>query len=390
MINNTAGNIFNKTITKHDLTSISLFEPDDMDISEILKEIQLSDFQLGDIDLFKSCKIIGNMETSPLLRDKCFESDVTYLYFITDEANTELYVGMDHIHPFFWQKLPLDNFLYDELKIIIDTYHKISYETPMKLSYKACIGTDGNFNMTMDDIEEFIIRNNFLEIFAWGSYWDEYPYREHVSTRRYSKLQLDRMMLYSMRQADNVCISVRTKASKSLVKFEYNNGAYFIDITYDKQKNDSVRKYNDILDVNLPQDVPLDVIGALNLFNFVDYKKMLKSRPIDISQIALGMQLVSGDESYDELIDLLDNIANDRENGDDIVKYARENKLIIELNLKINAISAEKMSGELKELEKNKDKIKLLSLWLCDQTNIDTSNELLVEHVINVSHNLLK
>lgn len=378
-----------KNIAKY-IKEITIVEIDDININVILDEINFKNYNSDisvNIEQYKNYKIIGYMETSSKLKDKCFDTDIVYLYFVTDMH--KLYIALEYLHPYFWQEIDIKN-----IENIIKIYNQENYHFTFNKIIRGYIGTEKTLGIDLSDIEEIIMTNDFCEFFMWGSNWIDFPYREQIMKQKYSRIKLERMLVYALKQnpLNRISIAVRTKASKSIIKFEYYNGAYFIEIHFDSY---SSQNYNSLDIKNLSKlDIPLDIIGILHLFDTVTYQKLFNIKPLEIHHISLALQLITSNKDYMEIIELLNNINNDNEINDEVRKYAYETKNIIEVNLNINKIDSNQMADKINEIRQNNKKDKLdvmkeLSLWICEKINIDTNNEFAVNHIINISEGFL-
>ena len=390
---------------------IQIVEDGSILMEDILKEINLNDFNLeGDLNIYEHLKVIAICETSPLLKDKYFESDIIYLYILIDNNNlSNIYIGIDYLHPLLWINIKInsnDDFK-NKLEKIINIYcTDIFYdhedcEIKFEKKVRGFIGTEKMLNMQIKDFENFIVGNRFCEYFIWGSYWSDFPYRQQILNDKLQNFELERMMAHSLKQRNNVIsLSTRTKASKSIVTFEHVKGAIIIEIKYNKYNNDSINIYNELTENYLPDDLPLDVIGAINQFAFINYKNLLNVRPFTIHNVNLSLELINKNEELEYIIVELKNIENNNELSKEIINYSKETRIILEINKKINEI--ENIKDKILEFIKldeftiqesiDNAKNNLLE-WLYNKINIDDkiieNEEFVKNHIKNICDQLI-
>lgn len=334
---------------------IQIVEEGSILVEDILNEIDIEQYKIGnEFDIYKQLKIIAIAETSPLLKDKCFETDIIYLYILINEKDNCIYVGIDFIHPYFWHKIEkkTPEEIKEQLEEIIYIYCTDNFNDNIECDYKfnkkikGFIGTEKMLRFNYESIENFVVDNMFCEYFMWGSYWNDFPYRQHILNKKYTKFQMERMLTYSMKQRDGyVTISTRTKSSKSIITFEYVNGAILLELKYNPIKNIFIDKYNEITENNFPNDIPLDVIGAVHHFSFVKYKQLL-SDPLKIENIALALELMCDQESIREMIREL-NIIESNNTDQNILEYVGNMKIILTINLGLNKINIEEINKKI-------------------------------------------
>lgn len=282
-------------------------------------------------------EIVAILETSPLLRDKCFEIDIVYLYFLID--NNYLYIGFENMDPDIWYKLDI-NMEYIEEKIIsiIKLYYCDTLYKHDEFEYNDRGILYGTIIDEMNDltkIEKHICMNDFSEYFIWGSYWDEFPFRMEVSNKSYNCYELNKMLTFSMKQKEEISsISVRTKSSKSIVTFEKINDVIILDIKYNGFKNENITKYNLKMNNNIPDNIPLDLFGLINQFYFINSKKLLVNPTIE--NLSLSIEILKND--IDNTYNVLSNIRKHNNLSLEVKNYLDNIIVYLDINRKLKSI----------------------------------------------------
>lgn len=378
-------------------SAIQIIEEGYILIDDILREIDLKYFDIDDnLEKYKSLKSIAIIETSPLLKDNCFEIDIVYIYLFLDNINNLLYIGLDYLHPYYWDNIKINNLELIEKKIsnIIEIYTShIFYNNNSNNKFnnviRKFIGTENSLQINFDEIENFIVENKFCEYFMWGSYWCEFPYRENILNKKYSKFQIERMMTHALKQdKTKISISTRTKASKSIIKFEYIKGAIILEIQYNNYNN----KYNNN-NLNYPIDMPLDLLGAICQFDLIDYKELLLIETLNINNISLSLELLNKN-NMEEYLKILDEINKD--NIDiNIKNYINEISIIIKINQQINKLNFVDVENKIKEiLEKDKNNFAEFLSWIkleikLENDNNETNNNIINNHLEKIYNDII-
>lgn len=381
-------------------STIQIIEDGSILIEDLLKDIDYEYFNIeDDLEKYRRLKIIAIIETSPLLKDKCFDSDIIYLYLLLDEKEKHMYIGIDYLHPHFWDFIEIK-----DLKIIKNKIDKLlelycpsifcennGNDSKFENCIRRFIGTENSLGFSFDEIENFIIENKFCEYFMWGSNWNDFPYRENILNNKYSRFQIERMMTYALKQNNKIIsISTRTKASKSIIKFEYNRGAIILEIKYNNDNNCRIKELNNKFKNNYPYNLPLDVLGTICQFDLIDYKDLLTIETLSINSISLSLELINKEESLIEFLSILDRI-NTKELCEETIKYIDEISTIININLKINKINLSDIENKIKEtINQENNEPRDFIEWLKCQINVENNNELINDHLKKVYFDIIQ
>ena len=173
------------------------------------------------------------------------------------------------------------------------------------------------------EIEKNLILNRYSEVLTWGSFWDDYPFRDKFNNL--DKLTNNERLTLStvaMKQKDGqYTISIRSLFSKSILKLSWHNRLYTIDVLYEPIINDQIKNINKNFNKYFPLDIPIDVILMLKEYNFYDFRHYLED--INEQNMTLSCYLANEDSEFEEINKILITKIKSEENEEQqkIIKY---------------------------------------------------------------------
>lgn len=392
---------------------IEIVEEGSILVTDILKEINMNEHNTNieycdkDYILYENLQIIAIIETSPLLKDKCFETDIIYIYLMINDVDV-LYIGMDYLHPRLWKKIETHNIdtITKELTNILNIYctdtfyNNIDCNVNFSENIKSFIGTESMFGISFEDndeicswLEKNIIDNKFCEFFMWGSYWSDFPYRRNILNKKYNNFELNRMMAHALKQRNNILsLSVRTKASKSILSYEYKNGAFFLEIKYNGDNNNSLDIYKHTTGSIIPTNLPMDVVGAISNFVLIDIQTLYKINNITNEIIDLSIELIKDTETYNCVISELEKIKSSTDLLSSVTEHAQKKIKLLNVNKLLNNLNVDEIRVIIDELLKTLTidlATRNLAKWI--KNKIDVNNDVyLSDHIEIIAAQLIK
>jgi len=242
-------------------------------------------------------EIVNKIEISKNIYRGLLEFDPVNLYVIKNLENGKQYIGLDRIPICLWYE-------HDNINDILSIYDLDEYPNTYDRHERGFISTESDGNLDIDDLERYLIYNEYFEHLTWGSVWSDFPFREQATNGQMSVFDLARLAYYSLRQNDQniVKISCKTKISKSIVTFESHYGALLVDIRYNScVPNDQISLINEKLQRNYPLDIPLDVLVPLLNFPYENYKSILSVEQLNTYNIDTSLLLCHTKEMYTEI-----------------------------------------------------------------------------------------
>jgi hypothetical protein len=322
-----------------------------------LKKNQFAIIEDNNIDEVLKYEIIGVMQINKKLKKLTvgYLNTDFYLYIITDYK--KMYVSIS-ITPFdFWYEFTsmkdLKNFLLESLNV----YNPDEYNLNHKNNTRGFIGTESMLGINILGIERNLILNKFTEILTWGSFWEDYPFREYIIENDLSIIDRNTLGIQAMKQVENKYeISIRTLFSKSIINIENYDGAFIVNIYYNPvTSNNAINNINKKYDRNYPDNIPMDVILSIVNFFYQNHISLLDMNDISISNFIIA-QLIANDQSrQNDLILKLEEMKTKLEPSkydefkeiiDEIIKETTINKY---LNILSNSDNFSQLVDEINE-----------------------------------------
>ncbi len=251
------------------------------------------------------------------------ETDFTYIIYI---HNLDIPYKINNFDENFF--INIKNIYYDK---------KNNYTNKLK----RFSGLLTKLDLSRDDLEKIIVKNKYLEMFYWGSYFEDYPF-DDIYENKYSKYQINKMNIYALRQYDNdddiFEISVLTKYSKSKITFIVYEDALFIELSYNNIENMELEKFYKSTQ-NLPYDIPIDLYLSLQQFHLLEYNDIFELKPLTINHFKYSSLLLNNLNIVE--IENYFNLLNDLElESDELIKYRNDLINLMTLNNIIKNINS--------------------------------------------------
>jgi hypothetical protein len=378
-----------------------------LDVKTILEDIDLDSYDerlISDLDITKyfDLTVLGYMETSEKIHDKCYTDDVIYLYFVYDKSKDELIIGIDNLIPNLWPEIKTDNEddISNQIMSVINTYNRTEYKLEAELltewkTLRGYIGSQEEIDKKYTNIETYLAMNRFVENFYYGSNWNDYPFRNIVQNKKIRSIELARMNVYALRQKNIIeTITVRTKASKAIIRFENHNGYYIINILYQPLDNNKISYVNQLLNSNYSSDIPQDVLPVLLNFSFMSHIDLIKSNLLTTKLLNLSTLIATNNTMYHELYVELCNFIQKNESNkemDEMTDLAKNINITININIKLKEIfnkgNIEKKISTMSNKMDHAQKTIEINKWICNTISNDKS-ELLDVLTIRYIENL--
>jgi len=250
--------------------------------------------------------IIGRRRFENLMPIENIKDDV-YIYLITDNKYTKLYISIDKTFPFFWYKYNTKKEFIDKFDYLCLLYDEPNYNLSFQGKMRGFIGTEKMLSVDFDGVAKLLIENRFTDGLVWGSVWKDYPFRNLYLTNNISKHE---HMIYTeqaMKQLTNemMHLNTRTRFSKSIVTLENHNGAFIISVQYKKTPVPQIQEVNNILEKKYNLDIPIDVIQTIASLPFTTHLELLYSEPISAHNIILATFITNDSDMYKEILPIL-------------------------------------------------------------------------------------
>lgn len=253
---------------------------------------------------------------------------------------------------------------------------------------KRFSGINTKLNITKDNLEKKLIKNKYLELYYWGSYFEQYPF--DINKRKYSNYEINKMNIYALRQYndnnDVFEINVLTKYSKSKIKFVIFENILFIELNYNSINNNELEKFYKSTQ-NIPYNLPIDLYMALSEFDLLDYNDIFNLKPITMNHFKYSSLLLSNTIEIENYFKLLNNLNLESK---ELIKYRDEMINLIILNNIIYNINSQEIINIINESNNNKEdsKEKILDYLLNYFNDYKSKNNTLTKELIKLEeHN---
>lgn len=239
-------------------------------------------------------------------------------------------LSISHSHPLFWYYFTDKNSFMRNFDNIVNTYNQVQYNMDFANHSRGMMGTEEILGLSIYDIENHLILNDYCEKLLWGSLWRfrDHPFRNQYS---YDEVTHSDSIVYTgqaMRQIDlnTYSVSVRSQFSKSIITIEKIENSFIIDILYNPIKSPQIENINKELSRGFPIDLPIDVVITLINFPFVTHLQALKMKPIKENNFIIAIMIADNVNMSKDLVHPTKEIINKikDENGDNnIVQTAK-------------------------------------------------------------------
>jgi hypothetical protein len=319
------------------------------------------------------------------MNDKLFHKNFSiesWMYLLYCKEETTIILAFDCYPTTLWYYCHDPKSL-EQLKNIITTYQQDNYELELSHSLRGFVGTEEMLNSKMEDIEKFFIVSKYCENLVWGSSFYDYPFRDISEDS--SIFHLARCASYALRQESNsLSISTRTEHSKSIIRFEYHNGAFLVDVKYNPVENKNISEINNILDVKFPKDMPNDVLSILMNYPFVTHKDIYALEPLSEHHVSLSLIVANTKEMFYDIIGEMDKLLTNNKIDSNVNKFIYEVRGALKANLEIDKIfDNDFILSVIKYKEELKDEklFKAIKEKLYKLTKLDKDDEHIEKHI---------
>ena len=286
---------------------------------------EIDEINNNNFNNLKEFEIIAGLPINSKLKNETlgYANSNFYLFLISN--HTSLYLSLSITPPDYWYACKsikeLKRFLFDA-KLI---YNPNEYLTTFTKQISAVVAYKDDYDMIdqITEIEKNLILNRYSEVLTWGSFWDDYPFRDKFNNL--DKLTNNERLTLStvaMKQKDGqYTISIRSLFSKSILKLSWHNRLYTIDVLYEPIINDQIKNINKNFNKYFPLDIPIDVILMLKEYNFYDFRHYLED--INEQNMTLSCYLANEDSEFEEINKILITKIKSEENEEQqkIIKY---------------------------------------------------------------------
>lgn len=257
----------------------------------------------NNFDDLKEFEIIAGLPINKKLKNETlgYANSNFYLFLISN--HTSLYLSLSVTPKDYWYSCrsikELKRFLFDAKSI----YNPTEYLTTFTNQISAVIAYKEDHDMIdqITEIEKNLILNRYSEVLTWGSFWDDYPFRDKFNNL--DKLtNHDRLTLstIAMKQKDGqYTVSIRSLFSKSIIKLSWHNRLYTVDVFYEPIENEQIKNINKTFNKYFPLNMPLDVILMLKEYNFYDFRYYLEE--MNEQNMTLACYLANQDDEFEEI-----------------------------------------------------------------------------------------
>jgi len=166
-----------------------------------------------------SYEITGYIIIGKFLQTKTFgyKDCQFYAYVIKNKESTELCISISKMNPNLWYRFKEYKECRD-IPNILEIYTPESYHLEYTKSHKGCMGSESILQMTVTDLETYILIHPFTEILLWGPVWDDFPFRDNYENENINKEQHMVYSIHAMKQTSEIY----TFSVKTLFSFNFN------------------------------------------------------------------------------------------------------------------------------------------------------------------------
>lgn len=220
-------------------------------------------------------------------------------FVLHDKEKSTFFISLDNTPDVFWYQFATKEEIEEILPEFIKTYNPKEYPVHTRNNkigmIEACgfIGTERLFQTEtrldkdktkeykLDDkskftiLEDEFVKNDYTEIFFWGSYWCDYPYSRKCISDYAHVVKLINTSTKQVEGGKYYSTSFRTIYSKSVIELRDEYGAYIAFVKYIPTiKNNHIKEINKKFQRDYPLDMPVDVILVLQKYPFVSEENM--------------------------------------------------------------------------------------------------------------------
>jgi Ca2+-binding EF-hand superfamily protein len=302
------------------------------------------------------------------------------MYLVCDPDYTEIYLGIDRSHPVFWYKYTNKKRFYEHFDAIYETYNPKEYGLQFTNFCRGFVGSERMLDANMENLENFLMDNNFTEFLIWGSRWPDHPHRDmYINGTVNEKSNILYTKRALMQKQDAIrSASVRTRFSKSIITLEDHNGAYIVNIQYNGLTTDQIPEINEYFGRYYPNDLPVDVIVAMAELPFVTHVGLLRLEGITNNNFMMASLVANSKQMYCEMLEVVDEVLARKDNTEDKAKMFQYFKKNINANMKLYEIFESIKDDDDSNLEEELNS-QLSSI----------KDESLKQHVINIVKDIL-
>jgi hypothetical protein len=263
-----------------------------------------------------------------------------FMYLITNDDYSLLYISINVLHPMFWYIYETRNDFFSMYDKLYQAYNKTEYSFEFNRNTRGFGGTENMLGSPVESLENFFTLNRYTEILLWGSKWKDNPYRDLYLVEEMSSAQHLIYATQAMKQINNQTyhINVRTEYSKSIITIEKHDDGFIINVHYNSVFSPQIKKINDVLNKEYPLDVPIDVIISIINMPYISHLGLLKLNPLTSYNFSMAALIANTPLMTQEVIKETKNIMATRKLDKETRDYSVLFLKMILSNVKIDKI----------------------------------------------------
>lgn len=329
-------------------------------LTEIEKYTNICNDEKSSYTIYKDYKIIGYFEINRKLKSHIDKETKYYAYLITDTEYRDLYISIVESNPIYWYKMTRRKEFYSRFTDLYERYNPERYEE-YECESVGYIGTSEELDLTVEDIEDYLVMNENTEFLIWGSYWRDNPFREIYRRREVKSKENIMMMTQAIRQQNRkYWTSNRSRFTKSIIKVASYNGILIMSVRYKPYYASQIANINKKGENKYPLDMPIDVIMAIISLPYKSWEELMTDDISKENVMAAIYMTREKEEMKTKLLRKLEQL--DIEANDETVKNARV------LLLREMKTTKEVITGILKELKGKEETREEIKEKLIDET----------------------
>ena len=294
----------------------------------------------------------------------------------------------EYIYVIYLFDLDIPYKIYNFEKDFFESIQNIYYQHTLNYSnqIKRFSGILSQIELTEEDLEKLVVKNKYLEVYYWGSFYDKYPF-EDIYTKKFTRYQINKMNIYALKQYDDDIfeINVLTKYSKSKVTFRFYDNGFFIQASYNPINNLELKKFFKLTQY-LPHDIPTDLYLCISKFHLLDYINVLELKPLTINHFKYSSFLIDN-LNLNDIHNYFNYIDTIELSDDKLINYKNDLINLLTLNNIIKNINSKDILNILEEDTNYDDKKEKIKKYIIDYFDNYKDNNILYDKLKIIKEN---
>lgn len=230
-----------------------------------------------------------------------------YIYIITSSntstSNNIIYISIEVSEPIFWYEFVNKEIFLEKFDELYNIYNN-EYDSDFTRASRAYIG----MNLNVTELEKYFIISDNTDGLLWGSQWQDYPFRNLITS---NNTQFRENILYTLlasKQIDNTYhINIRTKYSKSIITIEIYDNIFIVNIQYNSILTSQIDYINNMTnDKEYENDMPIDIIMLLINFPYKTLNNLFDMDLFNNDSLLIISLLANNKKMYQETLNKIE------------------------------------------------------------------------------------